>query len=386
MNQNRLQIKKTSRFWQIYTIITASLALLLVIGLIILADYLSAFEKSQPIHAARTVFDEYFASHRFEEALEKAGFTPTEFETPATAATVLKTMSQGKEMTFYPVSAPDNEARYNVVVVNPEDMDSSEQNEDGGVAVRGVPSTKIATISLTKSKESGKWGLYPYEFSALEINASPQEKIQALVPSTYHLFINDKEVPATYIAETSAHPFNAFLPDGVKGIEVVTYKVDGLFSAPRLTCTDESGQAVALVEENGAYSFSLSYDSTLQQKYAKRVLDGMKEYAKYIQNDGSLAQVAAYFDTSSIFYKNVTRNLSQFVWDHNGYEFKNETADEFYAFDENTFCCHVSFDQVLHLRGREDYVDSLDMIVFCRKKGNNVYIFDRADRAVFEEE
>jgi hypothetical protein len=98
-----------------------------------------------------------------------------------------------------------------------------------------------------------------------------------------------------------------------------------------------------------------------------RLLKGLKEYATYMQDDGSIGRVSPYFDTKSDFYKSTASNPSSFVWDHNGYEFKNESVEDFYFFDENTLCCHISFDQVLKMTGKENYVDNLSMIVFAHK-------------------
>ena len=373
--------KKLPLFWTVYGGVTALILVVMITALCLLHSYLSALEACQPIHPAQEIFQKYFASGNFMEAMTVSNFKVGEFEDLKAAADLLCEKKEGNELRFYAASAGQGEARYNVILVSP-DQDGEQtpvETGENGIAVEEVPATKIATMRFVQTGEAGKWGFVPYEFADMEIFLEAEESVRVTLPSTSHLTLNGKSVSEDFIVEKEDHPFNAFLPEGVPGIQLCTYEIKGLFQTPDLSSTDRDGIAEVLrfEEEDGGYVAELNYNADLQSAYGQRILDGMHEYAKYIQNDGSMGRVAPYFDTASLFYRNIYMNLSQFVWDHNGYEFQNDVVEKFYAFDENTFVCHISFDHVLHLRGREDYVDVLDMMVFARKKGNNFYIYDR---------
>lgn len=371
-------LKKIPLFWVLYAAITAFFLILLIVGLILLNGYLTAYEAAQPIHGAEEVFEQYFVGERFVEALELAGFETGEFETREAAAAALAKKKEGKEFAFYSVPTGEGEAKYNIVLVDPADQAKGEENTTGELSVQGIPSTKVATVTLKQSETEGDWGFFGYEFSSLEMFLKGEFSVSVSVPSTSRLTLNGKEIPKEYLTGSADHKFNAFLRDGVTGITMDSYRVDGLFLEPTLACTDKNGLEQTLsADENGVLVASLNYDEALREQHSARMLEGMKEYAKYIQDDGSLGRVAPYFDTSSLFYRHIRENTSWFVWDHNGYSFRNESASEFYAFDENTFCCRISFEQVLHHWGKEDYVDPLDMIIFVRKIGNTYRIYDR---------
>jgi hypothetical protein len=97
-------------------------------------------------------------------------------------------------------------------------------------------------------------------------------------------------------------------------------------------------------------------------------------------NDEKWANVKEYFDPSSKLYNSIRTSETSFVIDHSGYRFENESASEFYAYDENTFSCRVSFTQVLTKKGKPDYKDNIDMTVYLRKVGDKFLIYDRYDR------
>lgn len=385
MNTER---KKLPLFWGVYLAVTVSVIALILIGAALLTSYLAAFEESQPIHGAEKIFRQYFESKNFEAALKDSGFAVGETETLSDAAEALSALTEGKVMSFYAVSSEEGEANYNVVVIDSEKISSQtgsgEEVKDATaeMAVQGIPSTKIATLRFEKSEKKGSFGFRGYEFSEMEIFLEGKNEAKVCIPSGYSLFVNGKELGEGYIKSSSDHEWNEYLPEGTEGITLSDYEITGLYAEPSLTCTDEEGEEIALArnEETGVWEAALRYEDNVDAALSQRILTGMEEYAKYMQDDGSIGTVSTYFDRTSMFYKNTASNPSSFVWDHNGYEFRNEVIDEFYFFDENTLCCHVSFDQVLKMYGKEDYVDHLDMTVFVRKVGSSWRIYDRIVR------
>lgn len=365
-----MKTKKPSLFLILYLSVLALGIVLLIVGAVFLNRWLTAFEASEAIYPAEAAYEKYFSDGDFSSAIEAAGLTVGEFEDANAVEAVLKKAAEGKTMTFYSAQVGEEGARYNVVLTDPE-----AEPDDAGI----IPSQKIATIHLTRNEEELAFGFRGYSFSRLELFAEPSESVTVTLPATSKLFLGDKEVGDGYKTGESDHPYNAFLKSGVTGITLATYTVEGLYLPPEIRCVDANGREMLLTQnEDGSFSAELNYDEALKEAYGDRILTGMKEYAKWMQADAEIDSVIPYFDTSSQFYKNTAANPWIYAWgEHNSYEFQNELIEDFYAYDENTFSCHVSFDQVLHRWGRQDFVDRLDMIVFVRKVGGSYKIYDR---------
>lgn len=372
------------KFWTIYAVFVLLLVSCAIIGCGMLVSWLDAFEQSQPIHSAEAVFNDFFVSERWDEALKLADYQKGPLEKDGDAEAVLAALKDGKVMSYYSAGVADGVAKYNVVLVDPAELSDPEKPDEeikdatAEMGVNGIPSTKIATITVTKQEKEGKWGFFGYEFSDLEIFLKKNERAQVCIPSTYTLYAGEETIGADQIAETTPHTWNQHLPDGVNGVEFATYRFEGLLTVPTFTVKDTKGNDVPLVknEESGVWEAGVVYESEVDKALADRLLKGMEEYATYMQDDGSIGRVSRYFDTKSDFYKSTASNPSGFVWDHNGYEFKNEVVENFYFFDENTLCCHVSFDQVLKMIGKENYVDELSMTVYARKINGTWRIFE----------
>ncbi|MBR5295777.1 MAG: hypothetical protein IKU24_04210 [Clostridia bacterium] len=358
--------KNLSLFWRIYWIAFASFVALILLGAILLFSYLSAFEKSQPVHSAREIFEEYFLSEDYKAALEKANFKVGEQEEISHAAKAFEKLLEGRELSFYSVGVEKGVAKYNVVA------EKKENHSD---------LMKIATIFLEKGDEKISFGLVPYTFSHMEIYLEPSFSATVKIPSEFTLFVNGKEVKTEDADKISDHPWNEYLPVKTKKVYLAEFRLSDLYCEPEIVVYDTDGKEAELVknEETGVLEADLLYEK-ITSGLAVRLLAGMKEYAKFIQADGSAAAVGQYFDRSSLFYQNTIRNPAIWVEDHDGFSFEKEVVEDFYFFDENTLCCHIAFDHVLKTYGKEDYIDPVDMTIFARKIGGEWYIFDRIAR------
>ncbi len=377
------RVWKKNPFWMSYAIFVTALLVLAIVGAGILLSWLDAFEQSQPIHSAKEIFDTYFVTEKWDEVLKLSGYQSGPLEKEGDAALALAALKKDKVMSYYSAGVADGVAKYNVVLVEPESLSVSTETEvkdaTAEMGVKGIPSTKIATITVTKAKDAGsKWGFYGYEFSGLEVFLKKNESVEVCIPASYTLYVGEKVVGSEQILESTAHTWNGHLPEGVPGISFDTYRFEGLLAIPKFSVKDADGNDVELIknEESGVLEADIVYESDVDQALSDRLLTGLKEYAAYMQDDGSIGAVSRYFDTRSDFYKSTASNPSSFVWDHQGYEFKNEVVENFYYFDDNTLCCHISFDQVLKMSGRENYVDHLSMTVFARKVNGTWRIFD----------
>jgi len=76
-------------------------------------------------------------------------------------------------------------------------------------------------------------------------------------------------------------------------------------------------------------------------------------------------------------YVNLRTSETYFVIDHSSYAFEDVKTSEFYAYDENTFSCRVSFTHVLKRYGSKDYRDYIDMTLYLHRIGDTYRIYDR---------
>lgn len=376
--------KKNPIFWKAYIIFILVLVTAAIVGTGILISWLDAFEQSQPIHSAQAVFDEYFKTEKWSEILKLSGYEMGPLEKEGDAESALMALKEGKTMSFYSVDADDTSATYNVVLVDPEDVADTEKSDSevkdatAEMAVKGIPSTKIATITLKKHKKEGEWGFKGYEFDSLEVFLKREESAELIIPADCTLYAGETAIDAAEVVEFTEHEWNQHLPEGIKGVQYATYRFSDLLKVPEFSVRTADGTELPLVknEESGIFEAEIPYATNVDQALADRLLKGLEEYAAYMQDDGSLGRVSRYFDTKSDFYKSTASNPSSFVWDHQGYEFQNEIVENFYFFDENTLCCYISFDQVLKMTGRENYVDHLSMTVYAHKVNGTWRIFN----------
>ena len=367
--------KKKPVFWWIFGTVFVLLLAVLAVALVILYRFLAAYETSQPIHEAQALFDRVFTGEDYAEAIRLSGFEPGPFEDVSVVNDSLKEWGEGKDLVFYQVRSEEGKARYNVIFADPV---KDETDADGALSHRSA-SMKIATMTFrqTDEKDLG-FGFKGWEYESLELELAGNGSVTVTVPRGSALTVNGREVPETCLVSSEDSPYNAFLPEGVSGIVWDKYRVEGLFHPAEVACVDKDGVAMTLAEEeDGAVTAQLNYREDLQQSYADFVRQGMEAYAAFIQADGGIAAVRKYFDTNSLFYRNTARNPQQWVIDHNGYHFENESVTQFYAYDENTISCKVDMVQVLTKSRSEDYRDHMVMTVFLRKVNGNFRIYDR---------
>ncbi len=368
------RLKSIPWFYRIYFAVFAVLFILLFVGLSVLSNVLRDYEASLPIHRAEAAFERYFAGGDFTELVRFSHAEVSRWENEDDVAAMIAQAAEGKTLSFYEVSSAENEAKYAVVATEPQEEE--EPAETTGVQV-SVPTYKLATMTFQQNKEPDEWGFYSYELVDISLDLTGNQKAAARIPSEYQLYVNGIAVPKEEHVEEEASPLNEFLPEGVTGITYYSYEFSGLCQPAVLTCADASGNAIEMAEEEGVSTAPIRYSEELKERYSDYVLKGAKAYAAWMQADGSINDVAPYFDTSSQFYRNTRANPGMWVIDHDSYTFENVSAEDFYAYDDNTFSCHITMTQVLKKYGKQDYHDYLNMTFFLRKVNGQFKIYDR---------
>lgn len=344
-------------------IVGVALALIaMVFGLAYLRGVLADYEAVQPQYEAERIFDRYF---RVPDYAELVGMSEmpgnlSPFETKDSLADAFDALYGGAEMSYAQTTGSlDGSLRYLV--------------KAGG--------KKIAVFTLAPGAgEKSQYGFDRYALSVVELYIRPTERVTVSVPEGSTVYLNGMAVSEDYCTARGIETEScAHMPDGVPGITYATYTVNALLRAPEVTVMTEKGETAPLRrdEKTGDVTAEVVYDAALEAQYAEQMIKVAKLYAAYMQSDGTFASFSRYFERGTELYENTRTVANYFVWSHNGYSFRDVSASEFYAYDENTFSCRVKFTHLLHKTGFEDFVDYFDATFYLRRVGDEFLIYDR---------
>lgn len=349
--------------------------------------FLEEYESVQPKYVEAEVFETYFKKIDYDKLLKAAdrGDEVSEFETRDDLIAYLKGLYEGKEISCYSISSGavnSDTAQLKLSDIGEYFVEQFNAKGDIRYIVK-AGEDKIAEFTLVHSEselKKSKSGFKKYELGDIELFFFPHESITVKLPASSTLTVNGVKVSDKYLMPDvrEEEDINKFLPDGVEGIVYVAYTVDGLFSKPEIAVTDKDGKPTecVYVEDGNYWSSGFIYDTALEAQFSDYVINAIEKYAAYMQMDGKKADFIDYYDTDSELWTNIITTENYFVWEHEGYAFKDKKASEFYRYDENVFSCRVSMTHVLHRYGWEDYVDYIDMTLFLRNVNGKYVIFD----------
>ena len=356
-DNNKEKKKKKSKFFKIYFGFLIAGVVLLIIAVIVLNALLRDFESVQPKYLAEKVFSDWFTGGTG-ELVNVIKEHSTEFETDEQLSHYIDEATSGGALSYSEISNGLNSGRKYAVKAGDK---------------------RIFTFTLNEAEERSAFGFKQYVPGDIEA-PSGKLSVKCAVPDGYSLYLNGVKVGDSFrTGEKRKIDLFEYLPETVNAPEQNVYQIDGLFCTPVVTSDNGSGIAaeVKYNEKEGVYEAGLVYDAELEDQFSDYVIEAAEAYAAYMQNDASFRTVAQYLDSDSELYELTRTTQTGFVWDHEGYEFSEESASEFIRYDENTFSCRVKLTHTLHKRGNDDYVEYLDVTFFLHRAGEDWLIFDR---------
>lgn len=358
--------KKLSLFWKIFIPIVIAVFAAVNIALVWFRGFLADYEDAQPKHVAADVFNTYFSPFDSEKYLELCADSVCEFETADDIVEYLKGITNGQELSYNRVTT-GIDGTYKYVVK--------------------AGDTKFASFSLVAdSGKSGRFKKYKPDSYELYVSAKMKKKVE--IPKGYLLFVNSKLVGDEYITKNDIETDScSHMPEGVSGTYYTRYVVKGLLNEPQISVTDASGEAAETETlANGTVRAAVVSDKALAEEQTAYVTEAAEKYAVYMQFDSQNAamyfsSISKYFDPSSELYESVRTVENGFVIEYDSYDFENVKCSEFVKYNDATFSCRVSFTQVLHRRGAEDYKDYLDLTLYFRDVNGKYLIYDMGSNA-----
>ena len=323
---------------------------------LILADY----EDAQPKYAAEAVFAAHFDPPDFAALVALAGMPEnlSPLETEAGFVAELTERYAGKETSYASTTAgADGSLRYLVK--------AGEQ--------------KIATFSLQKSALVSEYGFEQYELGEIELYIRPEKRVTVTAPVGDAVYINGKLLDESYLTATGIETDScAHMPEGVSGITYCTYEAGSLLRAPTVEVKAPDGSLAPLTQdaESGAWTADVVYHQALADQYAAQMITVAQNYAAFVMRDAYFASFSNYFDKTTDLYQTIREVPTSFVWAHNGFEFRDVSATEFYAYSDDVFSCRIRFVHILHRNGREDYTEQFDVTFYLHRVNGEFLIYD----------
>ncbi|MBQ8397818.1 MAG: hypothetical protein IJX53_06445 [Clostridia bacterium] len=323
---------------------------------LILADY----EDAQPKYAAEAVFQTHFADPDFAALVEAAGMPEnlSPMETEAGFVAELTERYAGEETSYAATTAgADGSLRYLVK--------AGEQ--------------KIATFSLAKSAEVSEYGFELYELGQIELYIRPEESVTITAPTGDAVYVNGTLLDESYLTATGIETDScAHMPEGVSGITFCTYEAGSLLRAPAVEVKAPDGSLAPLAQdaETGAWTAEIVYNQELADQYSAQMIKVAQNYAAFVMRDAYFASFSNYFDKTTDLYQTIREVPTSFVWAHNGFDFEDVSATEFYAYNDDTFSCRIRFVHILHRNGREDYTEQFDVTFYLHRVNGEFLIYD----------
>ena len=242
-------------------------------------------------------------------------------------------------------------------------------------SVSGFLSTPSFTVKNSAGEETG----LTYDENS-GVYSIPSSSVTIRIPQGYTAYIENAEVGEQYKKEgsESSSAYNAFLYEGVNGINYADYTVSGFFSLPNVTVKNGDGTEciVRFDEETMCFEALPVYNSTLKAEHEARLIEAFEKYTLYLQNlKYSKSDIRKYFDTSSTTWKNLSSINTGWQFEATSYTFTEESASEFIVYSDECFSCRVQLTYIGR-RGSQQKTEVIDMTVFLRKSGSDFLIYN----------
>lgn len=370
------------RFYVIYLAVTVAVVLIIIASLGVVSNRLAEYEDTQPKYVAAEVFSRYFEPAVNYDAL----LADARYDHSAGTPEMIK---------LYLVDEIGNEPiTYSI-------GSSNDTDEVKFIVLAG--SKQLASINLKPMAEKTEHGYTQYEFSYIElyINSdsgdTPPETsdlptlltVSFDIPSYCTVTVDGAPLKEDDIFERHMrddalkyYPSDAH---DTGGVEYTIYKLNTLEELPEsVVVTDPEGTEaeVTFDSDTNTYTANITYSAALAEEYSEFVTEAIESYAAFVQRvpGTSLSKLkkSGSFDLNSDVYADI-EEAAKSIWmvtTPSGNDFENVYIGEFFAHTDSIFSCHISFTQLLHRDGNEDYPDQINMYVFLHKVDDKYQIYE----------
>lgn len=311
----------TKVFRAVYAALTALLAGTIIIGLTLLWNALSAYEKSDPEIPIKALMEQFKKEKSL--LIKSLNAKLNEFEDESVLEAYFDKLTQGK-ITYSRNGKKSTEDRIVYGI-----------KADGGT---------IAEAEVLKTKISLGYGFYEYELGEITFGEIPTHTYSVTAPDSARVFCNGIMISSGYVTvEGEIYPesehFRGFLKAPPRDL---TYTVGGFVGEAEFTAYD--GQGNGLVLTDGVFSLAQKEDTELSEL----ALNFAQSYSKYVVNDGHLSTAAEFLAPNMPFYAELKGYENFWHNWHTDYAFLDTQVGEPIFYDENCVSVKVKYDHVLY--------------------------------------
>ena len=345
-------------FYSIFSLAVIGAGIAIWLGLDSLYKTLDVYERSREVYKAEEVLEEYFSPCRFDVLYDMQEIELSEFENKNDFVKYMENQYKDKEIIYREVSMGlGDDKKYTVA----------------------ADKVKFADFILTKNPDAQT----PEETWMLDSVSTfyqKNESVSVRLYTTSKLYVNGIETNDSYITTDNITTESCKrVPDGVSGIMLREYKIDGLLLAPKLKVVNRFGEESTLVydEKEKIYVEQIVYDD-IPDEIKTRVINATQTYAKYVTLDASIYNVSQFFDTTAKPYQNLLITETRWYTPHVSYEFSDVELSEYYVYDENTFSIrYKSNHYVLRTWNAADRFNfPIDFTLYLKNINGQFYVYE----------
>ena len=310
--------KKHSKFFFAAWSVVAFFAIATAIILVVLWNFLSAFEKSDARYYLDQVVDAIEAEE-YEDAAALAHFEETEFFTQEQYINYLReTFSQDEDLRVLEAKAE-----------NPGEKVFRVKGKNGELrfVLTEQPNTlDFGLSSYTVKQQLGEGGTW-----TIEATAGVPVWVNGVELRDEHR-VNKDVIPTMYttLNDTSLAP------------KLAVYEVSGLYTTPNVSIDGEAPVITHDLENNRVTA--LIGTPAIPKDREEALLNAAKTYAYYISGDVSFNKVKAFLYKDTAFYTCLLDYSSYWYIDHDSATFENLAVTNYTEYSTTAYSAEISFD------------------------------------------
>lgn len=318
---------KKNLFWKIYGIVVVLAVACSAALLIVLWNFLSAYEKSQPKYEMDKVM-ELFKNDNSEELEKYITYDTNSFESSETISNYIDGILSDGQWAYT--------------------QKSETYTSDSPVYAVNKDGKAVATVSLVKSTQKGPFNMDVWEIQKVDNLLSEKEDYTITAPSNSTVYVNDIKLTEDNIVQKDiAISDLANSANYVTVPTMVKYMVSGLITKPKITAVGGvfNSELTATNENEQSVRFSFESNQDFNSTQEPRIIDITKIYGKYVINDVKFSSISPYVIESSYAYKFLKSVGSTNIWysSHTAPEFVDLSVNNYQMYTDSCFSCDVSF-------------------------------------------
>ncbi len=344
---------KKPLFYKIYFSVIAVFLIALTVALFALGSWLKSYEKAQPVNIIDGIVESGLKEADADYLINSCKLKVSPYEKESVLRDFLKQSTENKALT----SA--------LCRTLPEGCDT-------GFVVKS-DDTPFLNIYLKKDASSSSL-LPTYNIMWSEFAGDTYKRVTVTAPHDAELFLNGKEVESSLREDLAVSDFVKDYLKNENAVKQQTAVIDNLLSDDVTVEAKLSGKEATVTQSGNSYYVHSVIDGEVKKNVQTVALEGTMAFAKYLQTDASLAEVGAYFDKSSTFYKSITSTYVDHILEHT-YTFTDIRNEDVFKYSDNIYSCYVEFTHVLKRNGMLNETE-FKKYVFVKKSGNSYLIID----------